>query len=176
MEEALARVLEEFDAEEGDGGRLVKEVVPFSAEWRPGDKTEAGECEEKPSQGPEPFDEEYVYCEACGIKVHADDARFTDMGVAYCAECYYEAYTSGEGCGEEVAWEEAKLHNDLPYCPSCYASLFVSCERCGAEVLQEEAFNLEHDLCSNCGEVVLKERAPRTEGAFYCEECYPGGR
>jgi predicted RNA-binding Zn-ribbon protein involved in translation (DUF1610 family) len=186
LEAAIARILEEFDAEEGDGGRLVKEVISFSAEWRPGGETGAEEFgKEKPSQGPEPCDDEYVYCEACGIKVHADDARFTDMGVAYCEDCYVEAYTSCEECGREVAWEEAERHDDLYYCPSCYDELFISCERCGAEVLEEEAFHLEdgtplceecffleRDLCSNCGEVVLKESAPRTEGGFYCETCY----
>jgi DNA-directed RNA polymerase subunit RPC12/RpoP len=62
------------------------------------------------------------------VEVAIDEARFDEVGEAYCEDCYSERYTACAECGQEVSWDEVEESDGLHYCPSCYASLLDSSE------------------------------------------------
>jgi hypothetical protein len=184
LERAIARILEAV--EEGDGGLLVKEAVPFSAEWRP--EGEVEEVEEEP-RAPEEYvrcdrcgssprssedyrarldryeeeeeeeEEEFVPCRRCGREVLESDVYYDESGRSYCEECYYELYATCAGCGQEVLVEEARVDEvGHVYCEACYEDLYTSCTRCGREVAWDEVE--EHDdltYCPSCHASVASE-------------------
>ncbi len=179
LEGVIARLLEK--PEEGDGGRLVKEAVPFAVAL-PVDLLEEGEAEEVAW---EPADS--VECEACGREVDRDEAHFNTEGEAFCEECYGERYEVCEGCGREVVADGAEYdpHTGDAYCERCYRARYAVCARCDESVLRdvarydlqgraycEDCYAEAYTSCEECGEEVAREEAMLHDDLPYCPSCY----
>jgi hypothetical protein len=178
LENVLARLLEE--QERGDGGRLVREVVPFAVAL-PVDLLEEGEAKEVA------WEPGSVECLACGLVMDRDEAHFNTEGEPFCEECYNERYEVCAGCGREIEADSAghDPRTGDAYCDRCYRERYVSCVSCDGAVLREEARrNAEgraycedcyveaYTSCEECGREVAWEEAERHDDLYYCPSCY----
>jgi hypothetical protein len=176
MERAIAELLFEKD----DDHLLVREAVPFSAEWPLEVEAENEEAEEElrvpggegcvcdgcgaqiePSQVywaegrvycRECYEEEFTSCRRCGCRVRQESAHYDRNRRAYCEECYHEVYATCYGCEEEVAIEGAwlGLWGEI-YCSSCYEERYTRCAECDRKVERSEVEE-RNDLpyCPSC--------------------------
>jgi hypothetical protein len=180
LEAAIAAILRNSD--DGDGGRLVKEVVPLKVVGPP------EEPEPEPMDAPHSYDDEdCVRCEECGEEIHVDDTYEDDDGNIYCEQCYYDIHTACERCGREVHRDDTYITDSGygPYCTDCYYELYDRCTHCDREVATEYVHRSQDGdaycercytrlfvICDHCeGEVRREEAIERCNG-FYCEDCF----
>jgi hypothetical protein len=176
LEEALAQLLEGLEGEDG-GEFLVREAVPFSAEW----PLEAEEDEEDW----EPDRREYV-CDGCGERGLYWEMRRGERGRAYCRECWEEEYASCSVCGRQLRRDNAHYdRNRRAYCEECYHGVYVVCSACEEEVPVDEArwdevweafcescYGERHTSCVECGQEVSWDEVEERDGLLYCPSCY----
>lgn len=101
-------------------------------------------------------EDEYTYCEACGDRVHREDAYCSENGYGpYCESCYHDIYTTCERCGHEVRHEDAYIVEGDILCEDCYEEHTGHCDEC------EERFYIDNlvylyledediTLCNRC--------------------------
>jgi len=179
LEEALARMLGKLET--GDGGRLVRGVVPFAVPL-PVDLLEEGEAEEVAWEPEGP-----VECEGCGLEMERTEAHFNAEGEAFCEECYDERYELCQGCGLEVEADDAEYdpHTGDAYCERCYWERYVVCASCNESVLRdaaryddrgeaycEDCYAEAYTSCEECGGEVRREEAVLHDDLPYCPSCY----
>jgi predicted RNA-binding Zn-ribbon protein involved in translation (DUF1610 family) len=179
LEAAMAAVLKSNE-EEGDKGRLVKEVVYLSGKWPEVPPPKLPKCVSCGGFcGPtchyyngEPYcnecaEEELVRCYECDTLLHRDDAHYDNDGDPFCEDCYHEYYTRCASCDREVRRNDAYTVDGVNYCPDCYHELFTTCTACGEPVYRDEAWVYDGDpYCESCYSHLF---------AFceWCEEDYP---
>ncbi len=177
LERAIARLLERLERE--DRGLLVREVVPFSAEWPP--ELEAEGVEEDWD-----LDSEVYACDECGAPVPYPELRRGERGRAYCPECWEEEYASCRGCGRTLRRYQARHdRNGRAYCGECYDSFYVICASCDTEIAADEArfdevgeaycedcYFERYAVCEECNEEVAWDEVEEVDGLPYCPSCY----
>ncbi len=72
-------------------------------------------------------DGDVSFCGDCQTPHYPDD-----MTGDYCESCYYENYTSCDGCASVTPWDDVQSVDDCNYCESCYQNRFEYCPTCGA--------------------------------------------
>jgi formylmethanofuran dehydrogenase subunit E len=182
LERAIAQLLEK--PEVGDGGRLVRDAVPFTVVL-PVDLLEEDLEENKGEVRWDPADS--VECEACGLEMSQTEAHFNREGVPFCEERYHDRYETCGFCGREVEADNAYYdeHTGSAYCESCFWEHHTTCTSCDSTVSKEEAqYNEQGDpfcgecylntytRCEECGREVTWEDAERHDDLYYCPSCY----
>lgn len=99
-------------------------------------------------------EDEYTYCEACGDRVHREDAYYSENGYGpYCESCYCDIYTTCARCGHEVGCEYTYIVEGDPLCEDCYEEHGGHCDECQQRFYIDNLVYLEDEdiaLCHRC--------------------------
>ncbi|MHC4121817.1 MAG: amidoligase family protein [Planctomycetota bacterium] len=141
-------------------------------------------------------DNDLFACASCGEITDYREKMETPDGEDWCEECFYDAYTTCERCGDHVASDDSitvTVRSGSYYstgteewCESCADAKATRCDDCGEYSHDELCYNTAggssicdscysdgYFTCEDCNEVYSNDDMRHSADGCYCESCAP---